>query len=157
LQQLTEYKVEPWQVTNADVLSGDLVRNTMMGAISLSILVVAAFGIYNILNMTVMQKINDIAILKATGFSGGDVIKIFVTEALVMGFLGCLMGLVVGGILIAIMQNIWMGPPVGYFPIYFSPQFFMSSFLLGMLATLGAGYIPARKASKVDPVEIFRK
>jgi lipoprotein-releasing system permease protein len=157
LQQLTEYKVDPWQVTNADVLSGDLVRNTMMGAISLSILVVAAFGIYNILNMTVMQKINDIAILKATGFSGGDVIKIFVTEALVMGFLGCLMGLVVGGILIAIMQNIWMGPPVGYFPIYFSPQFFMSSFLLGMLATLGAGYIPARKASKVDPVEIFRK
>ncbi|MCA4896226.1 MAG: ABC transporter permease [Cytophagales bacterium] len=157
LQQLTEYKVEPWQVTNADVLSGDLVRNTMMGAISLSILVVAAFGIYNILNMTVMQKINDIAILKATGFSGGDVIKIFVTEALVMGFLGCLMGLVVGGILIAIMQNVWMGPPVGYFPIYFSPQFFMSSFLLGILATLGAGYIPARKASKVDPVEIFRK
>ena len=157
LQQLTEYKVDPWQVTNADVLSGDLVRNTMMGAISLSILVVAAFGIYNILNMTVMQKINDIAILKATGFSGGDVIKIFVTEALVMGFLGCLMGLVVGGILIAIMQNIWVAPPVGYFPIYFSPQFFMSSFLLGMLATLGAGYIPARKASKVDPVEIFRK
>jgi lipoprotein-releasing system permease protein len=157
LQQLTEYKVDPWQVTNADVLSGDLVRNTMMGAISLSILVVAAFGIYNILNMTVMQKINDIAILKATGFSGGDVIKIFVTEALVMGFLGCLMGLVVGGILIAIMQNVWMGPPVGYFPIYFSPQFFMSSFLLGILATLGAGYIPARKASKVDPVEIFRK
>jgi len=157
LKPLTEYKVEPWQVTNADVLSGDLVRNTMMGAISLSILVVAAFGIYNILNMTVMQKINDIAILKATGFSGGDVIKIFVTEALVMGFLGCLMGLVVGGILIAIMQNVWMGPPVGYFPIYFSPQFFMSSFLLGILATLGAGYIPARKASKVDPVEIFRK
>jgi lipoprotein-releasing system permease protein len=157
LQQLTEYKVEPWQVTNADVLSGDLVRNTMMGAISLSILVVAAFGIYNILNMTVMQKINDIAILKAIGFSGGDVIKIFVTEALVMGFLGCLMGLVVGGILIAIMQNIWMGPPVGYFPIYFSAQFFMSSFVLGMLATFGAGYIPARKASKVDPVEIFRK
>jgi lipoprotein-releasing system permease protein len=107
--------------------------------------------------MTVMQKINDIAILKATGFSGGDVIKIFVTEALVMGFLGCLMGLVVGGILIAIMQNVWMGPPVGYLPIYFSPQFFMSSFLLGILATLGAGYIPARKASKVDPVEIFKK
>jgi lipoprotein-releasing system permease protein len=157
LQQLTEYKVEPWQITNADVLSGDLVRNTMMGAISLSILVVAAFGIYNILNMTVMQKINDIAILKATGFSGRDVIKIFVTEALVMGFLGCLMGLVVGGILILIMQNIWMGPPVGYFPIYFNAKFFMSSFLLGMLATFGAGYIPARKASKVDPVEIFRK
>jgi lipoprotein-releasing system permease protein len=105
LQQLTEYKVEPWQITNADVLSGDLVRNTMMGAISLSILVIAAFGIYNILNMTVMQKINDIAILKATGFSGSDVIKIFVTEALIMGLFGCLVGLAVGGVLIAIMAT----------------------------------------------------
>jgi len=157
LQQLTEYKVEPWQITNADVLSGDLVRNTMMGAISLSILVIAAFGIYNILNMTVMQKINDIAILKATGFSGGDVIKIFVTEALVMGLFGCLVGLAVGGMLIAIMSKIWMGPPVGYFPIYFNQSIFASSFILGMIATFGAGYIPARKASKVDPVEIFRK
>jgi lipoprotein-releasing system permease protein len=157
LQQLTVYKVEPWQVTNADVLSGDLVRGTLMGAISLSILVVAAFGIYNILNMTVMQKINDIAILKATGFSGGDVVKIFVTEAVVMGFFGCLIGLFFGGILIFIMQNIWMGPPVGYFPVYFSRTIFASSFLLGMLATFGAGYIPARKAARVDPVEIFRK
>jgi lipoprotein-releasing system permease protein len=157
LQQFTEYKVEPWQITNADVLSGDLVRNTMMGAISLSILVIAAFGIYNILNMTVMQKINDIAILKATGFSGGDVIKIFVTEALIMGLFGCVIGLAVGGVLIAIMSNIWMGPPVGYFPIYFTQSIFASSFILGMLATFGAGYIPARKASKVDPVEIFRK
>ncbi|MFN7493149.1 MAG: ABC transporter permease [Cyclobacteriaceae bacterium] len=157
LQQFTEYKVEPWQITNADVLSGDLVRNTMMGAISLSILVIAAFGIYNILNMTVMQKINDIAILKATGFSGGDVIKIFVTEALIMGLFGCVIGLAVGGVLIAIMSNIWMGPPVGYFPIYFTQSIFASSLILGMLATFGAGYIPARKASKVDPVEIFRK
>jgi lipoprotein-releasing system permease protein len=157
LQQLTDYKVEPWQITNADVLTGDLVRNTMMGAISLSILVVAAFGIYNILNMTVMQKINDIAILKATGFSGSDVIKIFVTEAFVMGFLGCVMGLAFGAILIIIMSNIWMGPPVGYFPIYFSRVIFSYSFMLGMLTTLGAGYFPARKASKVDPVEIFRK
>lgn len=157
LQPLTEYKVEPWQITNADVLSGDLVRNTLMGSISLSILIVAAFGIYTILNMTVMQKINDIAILKATGFSGSDVIRIFVTEAVVMGFIGAVMGLVIGSLLIVVMQNIWMGPPVGYFPVYFNAQLFVNSFLLGMLATFGAGFIPARKASKVDPVEIFRK
>jgi lipoprotein-releasing system permease protein len=157
LQPLTKYKVEPWQKTNADVLSGELVRSSMMRAISFSILIVAAFGIYNILNMTVMQKINDIAILKATGFSSKDVIKIFVTEAMVMGLIGCFIGLVMGSVLILIMSNIWMGPPVGYFPIYFDLTIYASSFLLGILVTLGAGYIPARKASKVDPVEIFRK
>jgi lipoprotein-releasing system permease protein len=157
LQQLTDYTVEAWQETNADVLSGELVRSSMMKAISLSILIVAAFGIYNILNMTVMQKINDISILKATGFSGKDVIKIFVTEALIMGLMGCLFGLLLGSLLILIMSNIWMGGPVGYFPIYFELEIYMYSFLLGLVVTLGAGYIPARKASKVDPVEIFRK
>ncbi len=157
LKHLTEYTVEPWQVTNADFLSSDLVRGALMRAISLSILVVAAFGIYNILNMTVMQKINDIAILKATGFSSSDVIRIFVIEALIMGIIGCVLGLGIGAILIAIMSKVYMGPPVGYFPIYFKATLFGYSFLLGMVVTLGAGFIPARKASKVDPVEIFRK
>lgn len=157
LQRSTQYKVEPWQITNADVLSGERVRSTMMKAISLSILIVAAFGIYNILNMTVMQKLNDIAILKATGFSAKDVIVIFLTEAIVMGLIGSIVGLVFGSLLISVMANIYMGPPVGYFPITYSLPIFLNSFLLGMVVTFFAGYIPARKAAKVDPVEIFRK
>lgn len=157
LQQLTDYKVEPWQETNADVLSGDVVRSTLMRSISFSILIVAAFGIYNILNMTVMQKINDIAILKATGFSKQDVIRVFVFEAVVMGALGCLIGLILGSILVWIMSNIYMGGPVGYFPIGFDSSIYSYSFLLGIIVTVAAGLFPALKASRIDPVEIFRK
>jgi lipoprotein-releasing system permease protein len=157
LQQLTPYKVEDWKTTNADVLSGDKTRNAMMGAISLSILLMAAFGIYNILSSTIAQKINDIAILKATGFSGRDVVKIFLMEALIMGLIGTTFGLVMGSILIGIMSNIYMGGPVGYFPIHFEAKLFSISFLLGIFITICAGYFPARKAAKVDPVEIFRK
>jgi lipoprotein-releasing system permease protein len=157
LQQLIPYTVEDWKTTNADVLSGDKTRNAMMGAISLSILVVAAFGIYNILSSTIMQKINDIAILKATGFKGSDVVKIFVMEAIVMGVIGTIVGLLLGAGLIGIMSNVYMGGPVGYFPISFEPRLFMTSFVLGLLITICAGYFPARKAAKVDPVEIFRK
>jgi lipoprotein-releasing system permease protein len=157
LQQLTPYKVEDWKTTNADVLSGDKTRNAMMGAISLSILLVAAFGIYNILSSTIAQKINDIAILKATGFSGRDVVKIFVLEAVIMGLIGTVFGLAVGSVLIGIMSNIYMGGPVGYFPIHFEPKLFSTSFFLGIFITLCAGYFPAKKAAKVDPVEIFRK
>jgi lipoprotein-releasing system permease protein len=157
LQQLTDYKVESWQQTNADVLSGDNVRATLMQTISMSILIVAAFGIYNILNMTVMQKLDDIAILKATGFSGNDVVIIFVTEAIIMGLIGSIAGLMFGAVLVGAMANLYMGPPVGYFPVYFDATIFLSSFSLGMLVTFGAGYIPARKAARVDPVKIFRK
>jgi lipoprotein-releasing system permease protein len=157
LQPLTPYTIEDWKTTNADVLAGEKTRNTMMGAISLSILLVAGFGIYNILNMTVSQKIGDIAILKAIGFSGGDVIKIFVMEAVVMGILGTLMGLGLGAILIKIMSGIYMGGPVGNFPITFQASLFLESFLLGFIITVCAGYFPARKAANVDPVSILKK
>ena len=63
-------------------------RRIIMTTISFSILLVAGFGIYNILNMTITQKINDIAILKAIGFKGGDVVRIFVQQALIIGFIG---------------------------------------------------------------------
>jgi lipoprotein-releasing system permease protein len=157
LQQITSYKVEDWKTTNADVLAGDKTRSTLMGAISVSILIVAAFGIYNILSSTIAQKINDIAILKATGFSGKDVIKIFLLEAVIMGLIGTIIGLLVGSVLISMMSKIYMGGPVGYFPIRFESALFMRSFVLGLFITICAGYFPARKAAKVDPVEIFRK
>lgn len=157
LQQLTNYKVEDWKTTNADVLISNTTRETMMGAISFCILLIAGFGIYNILSSTIMQKINDIAILKATGFKGGDVVRIFVYEAVIMGLIGTLMGLGIGSILIAVMSQTYMGPPVGYFPIKFQLALFMKSFVLGTVITFFAGYFPARKAAKVDPVEIFRK
>lgn len=157
LQNITEYTVEPWQVTNADFLSSNSVRSIMMTAISFSILIVAAFGIYNILNMTVMQKINDIAILKAVGFTGKDVVEIFVAEAIIMGFIGTIIGLIVGALLITVLRHVYIGPPVGYFPISYEGKVFGLSFFLGLLVTICAGYFPARKASKVDAVEIFRK
>ncbi|MEM1121786.1 MAG: FtsX-like permease family protein [Bacteroidota bacterium] len=157
LKTVTPYAVEDWKTTNKDIISQDNTRQTMMGAISLSILLMAAFGIYNILSSTISQKIDDIAILKATGFNGNDVIRIFIMEALMMGILGTLFGLGVGALLIEMMSNIYMGPPVGTFPITFEPKLFLRSCALGILLTLCAGYFPARKAARVDPVEIFRK
>lgn len=157
LQAYTDYTVEDWKTTNSDILAGDKIRNTLMTTISFSILLVASFGIYNILSATIAQKINDIAILKATGFSGADVITIFIAEAIIMGILGTIIGLFIGAILIIIMSNIYMGGPVGYFPIGFEAPIFIRSFVLGVIVTICAGYFPARKAAKVDPVEIFRK
>lgn len=157
LKQLTDYKVEDWKTSSADVLSSNKTRESMMGSISLCILVIAGFGIYNILSSTIMQKINDIAILKATGFKGSDVIRIFVYEAVAMGFIGTLIGLGIGAVLIGIMSKMYMGPPVGYFPITFQFPLFFKSFVLGIVITFCAGFFPARKAAKIDPVEIFRK
>jgi lipoprotein-releasing system permease protein len=157
LQHITSYTVEDWKTTNADILAADKTRGALMGAISFSILVVAAFGIYNILSSTIAQKINDIAILKATGFSSNDVIKIFVMEAVIMGLIGTAIGILLGSVLIKVMSQVYMGGPVGFFPIGFEAPLFIRSGILGLFITICAGYFPARKAAKVDPVEIFRK
>lgn len=157
LQAITNYKVEDWQTSNADTLASDRIRSVMNTSVAFAIMMVAAFGIYNILNMTITQKMNDIAILKATGFSGKDIVRIFVLEALIMGLIGTLMGLGCGALLVNILSKIYVGPPIGYFPIYYRLDVFAVGATFGMLTSIGAGYLPARKAAKVDPVEIFRK
>ena len=115
------------------------------------------FGIYNILNMTIMEKLNDIAILKAIGFSGKDVIRIFVKEAIVIGLIGIAFGLLLAMILVKVMGNMWVGRDIGFFPIRFFPKFFGLGIGFGLIVTTLAGYIPARKAAKLDPITIFRK
>ena len=156
ISRITDYQVDDWQITNADQLAQTRMTSMMTPMISFSIMLVAAFGIYNIINMTISQKMKDIAILKANGFKGSDIIRIFLTEAFIMGVTGTGIGIIAGAIMVQSAKGIYVGPPIGYFPITFDPSVFISGILFGLIVALGAGYFPARKAAKVDPVEIFR-
>lgn len=105
IQPLTQYKVEPWQEGNAQMDSGELLRNIIALATSLTILIVAGFGIYNIMTMTVNEKIKEIAILNAMGFNSKDIIEIFLLQSIFIGFLGGVAGLVFGNIISRIIDN----------------------------------------------------
>ncbi|MCX6181446.1 MAG: ABC transporter permease [Bacteroidetes bacterium] len=155
--KLTGYKAEDWQAANETLMAAAKMRKVIITVISFSILLVAGFGIYNILNMTITQKINDIAILKAMGFRGGDVVRIFVQQALIIGFLGIALGLTLATILVNVLSHVYVGGDIGYFPIRFEPSQYLKGLIFGFLVTFFAGYIPARKAANVDPVSIFRK
>ncbi len=76
------------KTANAQFETGTTIRNLITYAVSITLLIVAGFGIYNILNMLIYEKMNDIAILKATGFSGKDVQLIFMSQAMIIGFTG---------------------------------------------------------------------
>ena len=157
LSSLTNYSSEDWKSANELFVAGKSIRAIMFTVISWAILLVAAFGIYNILNMTIAQKLNDIAILKANGFSGQDVVFIFVMEAMVMGVIGTIIGLLLAFLVVTLLSKIYIGADIGYFPIQFEPVISLTGGGIGILVTFFAGYIPARKAAKVDPVAIFRK
>lgn len=154
---LTEYKVEAWQVGNSQLDSSNVLRDIIAIAVSLTILIVAGFGIYNIMNMTVNEKIKEIAILKAMGFSGGDVIEIFLTQSMVIGFLGGLIGLGLGNIIVRIVDNVpFEIGTLTTLPVAYNPTDYLLALAFGIIITFFAGYLPARKASRLDPVEILR-
>jgi len=156
-RKLTGYTSEDWQTANELFVAGKKIRVIMFAVISWAILLVAAFGIYNIVNMTITQKMNDIAILKANGFSGSDVVKIFVSEAMIMGTIGTFFGFLLAALIVNLLSRIYIGADIGYFPIQFELSVSLTGAFVGLLVTFGAGFIPARKAAKVDPVAIFRK
>ncbi len=157
LSEITGYKAEGWKQANESLMAANKMRKIIITFVSLTILLVAGFGIYNILNMTVSQKINDIAILKAIGFKGKDVIRIFVTQAVTIGFLGVIGGVLMASILITILKNVYVGGDIGYFPIDYEPKKYLQGIVIGLVITFFAGFIPAKKAANVDPVEILRK
>ncbi|CCG52032.1 Lipoprotein releasing system transmembrane protein LolC [Flavobacterium indicum GPTSA100-9 = DSM 17447] len=157
ISNLTGYKAEGWKEANATFMAANKMRKIIITFVSFTILIVAGFGIYNILNMTITQKINDIAILKAMGFKGKDVIRIFVSQAISIGVAGVLGGMLIATVLISILKNVYVGGDIGYFPIDYEPLKYLQGVIVGLFITFFAGYIPAKKAAKVDPVSIFRK
>jgi len=162
-QQITrQYQLKAIDVNqaNAQFETGSQIRNMITYAVSVTLLVVAGFGIYNILNMLIYEKMNDIAILKATGFSGRDVMMIFLSQALIIGVIGGILGLVIGfGVSILIDNTAFETealPTIKTFPVNFNPWYYVGGMLFALISTFFAGYLPARKAQKIDPVEIIR-
>lgn len=145
---------------NAQFETGTTIRNIITYAVSITLLIVAGFGIYNILNMMIYEKMNDIAILKATGFSGFDVKMIFISQALIIGLIGGVIGLGLGfGVSILIDHAPFETealPTVKTFPVNYNPLFYLIGIGFAMISTFLAGYLPAKKAAHIDPVEIIR-
>jgi lipoprotein-releasing system permease protein len=148
------------QSANAQFETGSTVRTLISYAVSITLLIVAGFGIYNILNMLIYEKMNDIAILKATGFSGKDVKIIFISQAIIIGLIGGILGLLLGYGVCVIIDNTPFDTPalptIKTYPVEYAPKYYIIGIVFAMLSTFFAGYLPARRAERIDPVDIIR-
>jgi lipoprotein-releasing system permease protein len=149
-----------YQTANSQFETGSSVRTIISYAVGIVLLIVAGFGIYNILNMMIYEKMDSIAILKATGFSGNDVKFIFIFLALIIGLVGGIFGLLFGFIFSSIIDTIPFVtaslPTVKTYPINYDSIYYIIGIVFALFTTTIAGLFPALKASKVDPVEIIR-
>ena len=157
IEPLTDYQIESWNASNGQLEAGSDLRYIIAISVSLTILLVAGFGIYNIMNMTVNEKIKEIAILKAMGFQGGDIVEIFLVQSIVIGLLGGIAGIIFGAIVSVVVNHIpFQVGSLETLPMAYRSVDYLSAFGFGMLTTFIAGYLPAKKASQVDPVFIIR-
>jgi lipoprotein-releasing system permease protein len=160
IEDLYDIRALDIKTANAQFDTGSDIRNLISYAVSITLLIVAGFGIYNILNMFIYEKMNDIAILKATGFTGGDVMAIFIVQAMAIGLMGGALGIAIGYGVSAFIDTIPFVtealPTIKTYPINYDPKFYFTAIAFALISTFLAGFLPARKAQKIDPVEIIR-
>ncbi|KTD66135.1 ABC transporter permease [Legionella spiritensis] len=160
IENQISYKSVSWQEASEDLLNTLMIRNIIMYSVVSAVLIVAAFGIYNVISTVVMEKHRDIAILKSMGFHAADIQRLFIMQGIILGVCGCLLGLPLGCLLMYGMMQFEFKIPgsseIVHLPLDWGwPQFAVAA-AFALLAALIATLLPARKAALVQPVDILR-
>src|SRR3954464_15563697 len=96
IEALYGYRAESWQEANEGVFGVFRIQNAIMYSTVGAIMVVAAFGIYNIISTVVYEKSRDIAILKSIGLTESDIRRTFLMQGLMIGLIGAVLGWLIG-------------------------------------------------------------
>jgi lipoprotein-releasing system permease protein len=162
LQKMTGYKTETWEETNENVITLFKRNNSITVFLVLFVFIVSGFGIANVLITIVLQKQNDIAIMKSMGVSRRSIESIFVIEGIILGIIGALLGGLAGHLLTNLISSL----PISYGEsavvrndhivtvqrAYFYLLTTVFSIVISAVSSLG----PARRAARLNPVEILR-
>ena len=154
------YRTESWDEANEGIFGVFFIQNMIMYSVTGAILIVACFGIFNIISTVIFEKTRDIAIMKSMGFAEGDVRGIFLLEGLALGALGAIIGCVLG-LCLTYLLSIVRFKAVGLveiqqFILKWSMWHYAIASGIAMVSAVAAAYIPSRRAAKVNPVEIVR-
>jgi lipoprotein-releasing system permease protein len=155
------YKSVAWQEANEAILEALVIRNVIMYTVVAAIMLVAGFGIFNIISTITHEKARDIAIMKSLGFAEADMRRLFLLEGVAIGAGGSALGWLLGFSLVYALSLVRFelaatGQEITRLPIAWSLLHYViaSAFALGSAAV--AGYLPARRAARLNPVDIIR-
>lgn len=133
----------------------------VLATLGLVALLVSAIGMFNTMTIALLERTNEIGIMRSIGVSRADIQKLFLTESMVMGFLGGVGGILMGILLgefvnfsFSFLANRLGGTAVNVFvvPWWFVGVILVFSTVVGFLT----GIFPALRASKMDPLEALR-
>lgn len=150
-------KVQNWMDQNAQLLSGLQAQSLSSNMIQAFILVSVVIAIASILSITVLQKSRQIGILKAMGIKDRSASLVFLYEGMLLGLGGALVGLLLGVALLTSFTTFAKGSDgTPIISISLDTVFLVQSFLIAFLSATVAGVLPARKSSRLSPIDVIR-
>jgi len=160
IEGVVGYKTQAWQESNENFLKIFAIQKVITLFINAALMVVAAFGVLNIMVMAVMERVNDIAILKSFGLSRGDITRVYLVQGVVIAVIGSSMGMAIGKVAIEVLRIL----PIELEGLVRSKGLLMSesveqyvfAFIGSVVVVLLAAVYPARRAAKFDPVDVIR-
>jgi putative ABC transport system permease protein len=165
LRHVTE-STKDFSITSAQAMQETIssvmdTMNLFLTGIAAISLLVGAIGIANTMFMSVMERTRQIGVLKALGTTNSEVMKLFITESAMIGFIGGLIGIFLGFIASGIISELGVrligaGMRGGTSITVITPELVL--FALGFSVFIGAisGLLPARRAASLQPVEALR-
>lgn len=159
---ISSESIESWDQRNSSIFTMFELQAMMRNIIVFVVMLVAGFGIYNVLMMTVTQKMKDIAILQTMGYESWEIRLLFLFQGLILGLIGALLGLIAGYFVCKYLQTLPFGGrsgstrPAGHLTIVITLGIYLQASLLSIFSALIASYLPARSAAKFTPIEIIR-
>lgn len=157
---LFQHAAQSWQDREESTLQLFLTLR-MSAAITVSLIILlAGFGIFNVLTMTVLSKIKEIAILRSMGYRRIDISAIFLWQGAIIAAAGSLIGCILGALLTFGVSHI----PIrirgllytNYFLVAWDWRHYVWATLLAIVAVTIASYVPARRAGQLPPVATLR-
>ena len=153
IQISTGKKAESWIATNAQFFTAVKSQQISFGIIEGFVGLSVAFGIASVLVVSVTQRSKDIGILRAMGTSQIQILRIFLLQGGVLGFLGSIVGSIMGGLGFLIFHYVVrQSDGKEIFPFVLQPALFFIAMLLAASTGVVAAAIPAFRAAKLDPV-----
>ncbi len=157
VQAATGIEADSWIKTNAQFFTAVNAQQTSNTLIRVFVGLSVAFGIASVLIVSVIQRSKDIGILRAMGTSQGQILRVFLLQGGLLGFLGSLIGAAAGGSAV-VLWHTFMRQVDGkeLFPLILEPSLFINTVLMAAVTGVAAAAVPALRAAKLDPVVAIR-
>lgn len=144
------FRVRDLQEVAETVASATGVLTALLGAIAAVSLLVGGIGIMNIMLVSVTERTREIGIRMAIGARGHEVLLQFLVEAVVLSTLGGMLGMGIG------LGGSYAATSALGMPFIVLPEIVVVAFLFSALVGVSFGYLPARKAARLNPIEALR-